>query len=232
MLRSDSGSFFGDCLAGRRVDLSEGARVILLFNLDLEAREIRSCATARYVACQRATSRKASLKGIPLCLSVAIARSHFCLASPPSIHCLTLSLLPLDAVISVVCLASVSAEDAKLALEAKLAELDVQMETVQEQASRRERRRHAESLRLRVAATSKPTETGWRWVANDPSLGGGEALRNGGCWRRPYCLPRCASQWRGWSSFPSYWSGSSAGDLLPAAAAAVAWPSPSTSRRA
>ena len=37
LMRSESGSFFGDCLAERRVDLCEGARVILLFNLDLEA---------------------------------------------------------------------------------------------------------------------------------------------------------------------------------------------------
>ena len=36
-MRSESGSFFGDCLAERRIDLCEGARVILLHNLDLEA---------------------------------------------------------------------------------------------------------------------------------------------------------------------------------------------------
>ena len=35
LMRSESGSFFGDCLAERRVDLCESARVILLFNLDL-----------------------------------------------------------------------------------------------------------------------------------------------------------------------------------------------------
>jgi len=37
LLRQDKGSFYGDCLAERRVELCEGARVILLVNLDLDA---------------------------------------------------------------------------------------------------------------------------------------------------------------------------------------------------
>jgi len=37
LMRAEPGSFFGDCLAERRVDLCESARVILLFNLDLDA---------------------------------------------------------------------------------------------------------------------------------------------------------------------------------------------------
>ena len=37
LMRSEGGTFFGDCLAERRIDLCEGARVILLTNLDLEA---------------------------------------------------------------------------------------------------------------------------------------------------------------------------------------------------
>ena len=37
LLRQERGSFFGDCLAERRVELCEAARVILLYNLDLEA---------------------------------------------------------------------------------------------------------------------------------------------------------------------------------------------------
>ena len=37
LMRSEGGTFFGDCLAERRIDLCESARVILLTNLDLEA---------------------------------------------------------------------------------------------------------------------------------------------------------------------------------------------------
>ena len=36
-MAGEPGSFFGDCLAERRVELCESARVILLFNLDLDA---------------------------------------------------------------------------------------------------------------------------------------------------------------------------------------------------
>jgi hypothetical protein len=44
LLRSAPGSFFGDCLAERRIDLCETARVILLFNLDLDAEaELKLC---------------------------------------------------------------------------------------------------------------------------------------------------------------------------------------------
>ena len=37
LMRAEPGSFFGDCLAEKRIDLCEGARVILLYNLDLDA---------------------------------------------------------------------------------------------------------------------------------------------------------------------------------------------------
>ena len=37
LMRAESGSFFGDCLAEKRVELTESTRVILLFNLDLDS---------------------------------------------------------------------------------------------------------------------------------------------------------------------------------------------------
>eukprot|EP00965_Chrysotila_dentata_P052724 1749080-Pleurochrysis_carterae.AAC.1 len=54
LTRSESGGFFADCLAERRVELCEGARVILLFNLDLEERSLLRAARARACTQRRA----------------------------------------------------------------------------------------------------------------------------------------------------------------------------------
>ena len=83
LMRSESGSFFGDCLAERRIDLCESARVILLFNLDLESEGDQKLCNGS--------------------LGVVLA--------PPS------------------------REEVRLTLEAKMAELDQQVEQMREQAA-------------------------------------------------------------------------------------------------
>lgn len=142
LMRSESGSFFGDCLAERRVDLCEGARVILLYNLDLDAD----------------------------------ADQKLCNGSLGAIG-------PMP-----------TAEEVRQALEAKLAELDQQVEVLREQVpAATDSEASRESLMSRIAYYDLYRVRLQRWVANDPAAeggSGGEALRAGGCWRRPYTLPR------------------------------------------
>ena len=111
----------------------------------------------------------------------------------------------------------------RLAVEARLGEIDQQLEVLHEQSRGADTDRSREQLlgRLRYMGTYR--QRLHRWVANDPSVtcndpsvdaaegagsgagagfggvsfggGGGEGgshhgLRAGGCWRRPYTLPR------------------------------------------
>ena len=83
-------------------------------------------------------------------------------------------------------------EEARLALEAKLVELDASVEQLKEQVALADTDETRESLESRVAYYQLYRQRLQRWVGNDPSVDdlSGEARRAGGCWRRPYTLPR------------------------------------------
>ena len=71
-----------------------------------------------------------------------------------------------------------------------MGELDAQIEQLREQmaAGGAEDAAH-DALLSRIAYNETYRQKLHRWVVNDPSEGA-EALRAGGCWRRPYVLPR------------------------------------------
>ena len=79
-----------------------------------------------------------------------------------------------------------------LALEAKLNELDQQQELMKEQAHAAADDRSREQLLSRAGYYEVYRAKLQRWVGNDPASEGayGENRRAGGCWRRPYTLPR------------------------------------------
>ena len=138
LMRAEPGSFFGDCLAEKRVDLCESARVILLFNLDLDSEgEQKLCNGS---------------------LGVVVA--------PPT-H-----------------------EEVVMTLEAKMGELDMQVEQLREQAHAAGAEEAArDAILSRVAYVDNYRTRLHRWVGNDPSYNG-ESLRHGGCWRSPYTCPK------------------------------------------
>ena len=77
-----------------------------------------------------------------------------------------------------------------MTLEAKMGELDMQVEQLHEQASAAAQDDATrESLQARIQYYDNYRQKLQRWVHNDPSAGG-MMLNHGGCWRRPYMLPR------------------------------------------
>ena len=107
-------------------------------------------------------------------------------------------------------------QQVRMAVEARLGEIDQQLELLREQSRGADTDRSREQLLGRIHYMGTYRQRLHRWVANDPSVdaaegagsgagvgsggvgfggGGGEGgnhhgLRAGGCWRRPYTLPR------------------------------------------
>ena len=218
LMRSEGGTFFGDCLAERRIDLCEGARVILLTNLDLEAE-----------GDQKLCNGSLGLVGpLPSCDEVRaadctpIARGLHadCTQTARRLHALSEQIRSMG--VRSPRRAPVS-KQVRLAVEARLGEIDQQLEVLHEQSRGADTDRSREQLLGRLRYMSTYRQRLHRWVANDPSItcndpsvdaaegagsgggagfggvgfggGGGEGgshhgLRAGGCWRRPNTLPR------------------------------------------
>ena len=83
-------------------------------------------------------------------------------------------------------------EQVQQALEIKLAELDAQIDQMNEQARGPDTDGAKDQLASRIQYYELFRTRLQRWVSNDPAAEGvgGEARRAGGCWRRPYTLPK------------------------------------------
>ena len=135
LLRAEPGCFFGDCLAERRVELCEAARVILLYNLDLEA--------------------EGPLK---------LCNGSLGVVGP----------MP-------------SAEEVAAAVDQKVSELESAeaQASEQAQAARAPQDQGLERIHYYKIYRSRLRQ----WVTADRSRGD-DVGRNGGCWNRPFLVPR------------------------------------------